>query len=115
MFYAGTADIELYRTETDSYRSNLTSAAPSIWVALHATDGEPPYGISAVTADPVEGESLTESGSALVEAVVMPAPVRDAIAAFVAEHHVEHHVFQKRERDRADPEALARRRPRVRE
>jgi len=37
----------------------------------------------------------------------MPAAVRDAIASFVADHHVEH-IFEKRKRDRADPEALAR-------
>jgi hypothetical protein len=40
----------------------------------------------------------------------MPEPVCAMIAAFVAEHHVEQ-PFHKRERDRADPEALARRGP----
>ena len=109
-FYAGAADIELYRTETDNYRSNLASGAPSLWVALHATGGDPPYEIAVVTADPAEGEALTEPGQAIVEAVAMPDPVRDAIASFVAEHHVER-AFQKRKRDRADPEALARRGP----
>ena len=38
----------------------------------------------------------------------MPDPVRETVAAFVAEHHVEQ-VFFKRKRDRADPQALARR------
>jgi hypothetical protein len=37
--------------------------------------------------------------------------LRDTIAAFVGEHHVEQ-VFEKRRRDRADPEALGRRGPR---
>jgi hypothetical protein len=107
-FYAGPAEIELYRTETDNYRTNLASAAPSIWVALHATGGEPPYEIVAVTADPEEGEGLTEPGQGIVEAVPMPESLRGAIAAFVAEHHVEQ-VFEKRKRDRADPESMARR------
>ena len=35
----------------------------------------------------------------------MPDAVRDIVAAFVAEHHVER-AFSKRQRDRADPEAL---------
>jgi hypothetical protein len=109
-FYAGAAEIELHRSETENYRSNLTSGSPSIWVALHATGGEPPYEIAAVTADPAEGEALTEPGQAIVEAVGMPDLVRDAIASFVAEHHVER-AFETRKRDRADPEALARRRP----
>jgi hypothetical protein len=46
--------------------------------------------------------------------VAMPAPVRTAIEAFVAEHHVER-PFHKRERSRADPEALARRSPLAKE
>lgn len=110
-FYAGEADIELYRSETGNYRDNLNSGAPTIWVSLHATGGDPPYQIAVVTADPAEGESLTEAGGAIVEAVTMPYPVQEAIASFVAKHHVET-VFAKRRRDRADPEAMARREPR---
>jgi hypothetical protein len=108
-FYAGAADIALYRTETGNYRDNLALGRPSLWVALRPTGVEPPYDLLAVTADPAEGESFTQVGDDLVEAVPMPAPVRDAVAAFVAEHHVERQFF-KRKRDRADPESLARRR-----
>jgi len=75
-YYAGAAEIELYRSEADNYRRNLAMDAPSIWVALQATGGEPPYEIAAVTADPAEGEGLTEPGQAIVEAVVMPELVR---------------------------------------
>ena len=88
-FYAGVAEIELYRTETENYRDNLVSAAPSVWVALLSTAGDPPYRIAAVTADPAEGEALTEPGQGIVEAVPMPTSVRDTIASFIAEHHVE--------------------------
>ena len=109
-FYAGAAEIELYRTETTNYRDNLASGAPLLWIALRPTGVEPPYDIVAVTADPAEGESLTESGNDLVDVVPMPEPVRVVIEAFVAEHHVERQ-FYKRKRDRADPEALARRGP----
>jgi hypothetical protein len=107
IFYAGEAEIELYRTEADNYRRNLASATPAIWVALQETGGDPPYAVAAVTADPAEGEGLTEPGQGIIEAVAMPEPLRQAIAGFVAEHHVEQ-VFRKRTRDRADPEALAR-------
>lgn len=108
-FYAGAADIELHRSESANYQRNLESGEPAIWVALQPTDGEPPYRLGAVTADPAEGESFTEAGQAIVEAVPMCAPVLDAIADFVAAHPVQAH-FEKRQRDRADPEALARRR-----
>ena len=110
-FYAGGAEIELYRSEADNYLRNLEPAAPAVWVALQETGGDPPYAVAAVTVDPAEGEGLTEPGQGIVEAVAMPGPLRHAIAAFVAEHYVER-VFEKRKRDRADPEALARHDPR---
>jgi hypothetical protein len=113
-FYAGAAEIELYRSDTENYRRNLESGSPSVWVALQPTANDPPYEVAAVTADPAEAEGLTESAQAIVEAVAMPESLRDAVAAFVAEHHVER-IFEKRTRDRADPEALARRRPRRRD
>jgi hypothetical protein len=109
-FYAGAAEIDLYRTETANYRNNLASGAPVLWVALRPPAVEPPYDVVVVTADPAEGESLTEAGNDLVDVVPMPEPVREVIEAFVAEHHVER-PFYKRQRDRADPEALARRGP----
>ena len=109
-FFAGTAEIALYRTESGFYRDNLLSGAPSLWVVLRPTGVEPPYEIAAVTADPNEGEAFTQAGDDLVEALPMPEPVRDLVEAFVAEHHVEQ-PFVKRKRDRADPDALARRTP----
>jgi hypothetical protein len=86
------------------------AGAPMLWVALRQTGVDPPYEVFAVTADPAEGEAWTEAGSDLVDVVPMPETVRATIDAFVAEHHVER-VFHKRQRDRADPEALARRGP----
>jgi hypothetical protein len=109
-FYAGAAEIALYRTETGNYRDNLATGAPMLWVALRPTGAEPPYQLFAVTADPAEGEAFTEAGNDLVDVVPMPEAMREVIAAFVAEHHVER-PFHKRQRDRADPEALARRAP----
>ena len=109
-FYAGAAEVALYRTETAHYRDNLASGSPSLWVALRPTDAEPPFDLVAVTADPAEGEGFTQNGDHLVEPVPMPEPVRAIVEAFVAEHHVEQ-PFVKRKRDRANPEALARRGP----
>jgi Protein of unknown function (DUF3305) len=107
-FYAGAADVELYRSETTYYRDNLACDAPVLWVVLRPTGLEPPYDLVAVTANPAEGEAITEPGTDLVETVPMPEPVRAAVAAFVAEHHVEQ-AFFKRKRDAADPQSLARR------
>jgi hypothetical protein len=107
-FYAGSAAVELFRTETANYLGNLASGTPSLWVVLRQTGGEPPYEVFTVTADPAEGEAFTEAGDDLVDFVPMPATIVEALEAFIAEHHVER-PFHKRQRDRADPEALARR------
>jgi len=109
-FYAGSAEIGLYRTETGNYRDNLASGEPKLWVALRPSGTEPPYEIFTVTADPAEGEALSETGSDLVDVVAMPDSVRAQIEEFIAQHHVER-PFYKRQRDRADPEALARQGP----
>jgi hypothetical protein len=109
-FYAGAAEIHLYRTEAGYYRDNLASGTPQLWVALRPTGVDPPYQLIAVTADPAEGEAFTQVGDDLVDVVPMPPQVREIVEAFVAEHHVEQPEF-KRKRDRAEPEAPARRGP----
>jgi len=108
-FYAGRADISLYAAETSAYRDNLGSGSPGLWVVLRPTEADPPYELFGVTADPSEGEAMTEAGSNIVEPVAMPEAIREMVAAFVAEHHVEREFF-KRKRDRANPDSFARRR-----
>ena len=110
LFYAGSRIIDLHRSETARYRDNLATGNPLLWVVLSPAEGDWPYTLAAVTADPAEGEVFTEAGANLVETVAMPDVVREAVESFVAEHHVERE-FVKRKRDRANPEALARRQP----
>ena len=106
IYYAGPFELSLHAGETAHYRDNLISGQPCLWVALQPVAGDE-YEIATVTADPYEGESLTQGNGEVVEAVPMPPDVRDTIAAFVEAFHVER-PFVKRKRDRADPEALAR-------
>jgi hypothetical protein len=108
LFYAGSATVDLHRSETDRYRDNLATGVPSIWIVLSPSENTWPYAVAAVTADPAEGEAFTGAGANLVEAVVMPDLLREKIEKFIAEHHVERE-FVKRERRRPDPESLARR------
>jgi Protein of unknown function (DUF3305) len=99
-YYAGDAVIELHRTETANYRDNLASDAPLLWVILRPGSGEMGLDLLLVTADPAEGEALTGAGNDLVESVPMPVFIRQIVANFIAEHHVEQ-VFFKRERSKA--------------
>jgi hypothetical protein len=109
-FYAGAAEIELYRSEAGNYRENLLVETPLLWVALRPSESDPPYTLAGVTADPAEGESWAGLDNDLVDTVAMPAAVESVVADFVSQHYVEQ-TFRKRKRDRADPEALARRGP----
>ena len=68
---------------------------------------------SLVTADPSEGEGMTEAGNDIVEPVPMPDIVRDMVAAFVAEHHVEQRSSSA-SATAPNPEALGRRPPAAR-
>jgi hypothetical protein len=105
-FYAGEAAIELHRTETANYRQNLASGKPALWVVLRPTAKDsagPAFDILTVTADPAEGEALTDAGNDLVAAVPMPAAIIAAIDGFYAEHHVER-PFNKRQRSLGGPQ-----------
>ncbi|KAB1070828.1 DUF3305 domain-containing protein [Methylobacterium planeticum] len=105
-FYAGAYEVRLHISETAHYRDNLVSGRPSLWVSLRQIAGEA-YEIASVTADPYEGEALAEGIGEIVEPVPMPETLQASIAEFIAAFHIERR-FEKRKRDRADPEALAR-------
>ena len=109
LFFAGEAVIELHRTETNNYRDNLGSGAPALWVIMRPTASDPPYELLAVTADPAEGETFTDAGSNLVEAVPMLSAIGEIIARFIARHHVER-PFVRRQRDQQTPSDPAARR-----
>jgi hypothetical protein len=110
LFLAGHAEVALHPTDTTNYRDNLTSAAPSAWVVLRQAETAPGFELHLVTVDAGEAHIYAEAGNHLLEALPMPPGLRAVTEAFVAEHHVERR-FQKRRRDRADPEALGRRGP----
>jgi hypothetical protein len=111
-FYAGSSGLEFFSSDTTGYRENLASGAPQLWVALREIEAPPGISLLRVTADPAEGESLTEPGTDIVEQLPMPPSIVEHLSRFVAMHHVER-VFMKRQRDRADPEALAHRDPTI--
>jgi hypothetical protein len=99
-YYAGSATIELFSSDTANYRDNLADGVPQIWVALRRPDGGAELELTKVTADPTEGEALFESGCEVIGTVPMPAEIAAWIAAFVDRFHIER-VFHKRKRDRA--------------
>jgi hypothetical protein len=105
-YYAGAAEIALHASSTGHYRDNLSASRPSVWVVLRPVGDEAE--LVSATVDPYEGEALAESIGDVVEAVPMPPDVQRRVQGFVDAYHVEREFF-KRRRDRANPEALARR------
>ena len=98
-YYIGAAEIVLATSETGQYRANLLTPPPRLWVVTQEAGDT--LSLSAVTADPSEGESYTETGASLVSVVPMPADIAGWVAEFVDAHHVER-VFVKRKRKRAE-------------
>ena len=113
-YFAGTIEMEFFGSDTTMYRENLRSRQPSLWVVLRHTAASPGVVLHMVTPDPADAEALTETGTDIIEAVPMPVEIRQQLAAFVEANHVER-PFIKRKRDRADPDAMARRVPRFRQ
>ncbi|HYF06745.1 MAG TPA: DUF3305 domain-containing protein [Acetobacteraceae bacterium] len=110
LFFAGRTEVWLHPTDTDNYKHNLEAAQPLVWVVLRPADAAPGLSLACVTVDGGEAHLYADSGSDLLESLPMPEFLRAPLAEFVARHHVER-AFHKRKRDRADPEALARRAP----
>jgi hypothetical protein len=100
--YAGSFLLELHRTDTATYRDNLFTGAPRIWVALRPNADR--VAVVGVTADPAEGESYTEAGSDIIETVPMDPEIERLLAAFVTEHHVERAFIKRRRRRWASDE-----------
>jgi Protein of unknown function (DUF3305) len=110
LFFAGTAEVALHPTDTSNYKHNLEAGQPLVWVALRRAETAAGFVLQAVTVDPGEAHLYADAGDDLLESLPMPPGLRAETAAFVARHHKERE-FHKRRRDRADPEALARRGP----
>lgn len=107
LFLAGRTEVELHPTDTTNYRDNLQADPPLIWVVLREAEAPPGLRLYTVTVDAGEAHLYADVGNDLLEALAMPARMRAAVEAFVAQHHVER-TFLKRRRDRADPEAMGR-------
>lgn len=110
LFFAGVAEVALHPTDTSNYKHNLEAAQPLVWVTLRPAETPSGHALQAVTVDPGEAHLYADAGEDLLESLPMPPGLRAVAADFVARHHKERE-FHKRKRDRADPEALARRGP----
>ena len=102
--HAATFPLELHRKETPSYKANLESDEPSIYVVLRNEPAEGsawPVHVHLATPSPYEAQAYGEAEGEVIHRVPMPAEVVDLLAAYVAAHHKEE-PFRKRQRGRGE-------------
>lgn len=102
LYLAATLPLSLHRSDTPSYRVNLASEPPSVYVVLRRVASEDRPGDVQpflVTAAPDEAEAYL-TGDDQVDPVPMPASVVAWVQHFIDVHHVED-SFVKRQRDDA--------------
>mgnify|MGYP001158552552 CR=1 FL=1 len=95
-FYAGNLPLNLYRKETEGYRTNLSQPGPSLYVVLRSIDEEYPRPFL-VTACPYEAADYEISGDERADKVPMPPEILALVGHFIEAHHVEE-PFAKRKR-----------------
>jgi hypothetical protein len=107
-YHGGKAGLELFPRETETYKYNLESEQPAVYVMLRRAEaGKLPYQLYGATVCPGEAQAHHDTGDDIIDAVPMPAEVAAWLAKFVIEHHQEPEPRFKRKRDRQDPESLA--------
>jgi hypothetical protein len=95
-YYAGATELELYPRETDTLKFNIEGPAPSIYVFLRRHLHPPGMMVLGATVCVGEAHAHADTGSDLVEAVLMPPAIAAWTADFVARHHVEQENFKRR-------------------
>jgi hypothetical protein len=112
-YFGGNLDIELFRGETDGYRTNLSQATPVVYVVLRRNaeavvlEFEP----FLATACPYEAMSYSEDNDDIVEGVPMPPEVMEWLREFVALHHVDRPFVKRKNKRHKDDESGRRPQP----
>lgn len=100
-YHAATVPLELYRTDTEAYLTELTTKVPSIYVVMRETMAHD-SGLEVVlaTASPYDGQDYADNGEDIVELVPMPPALKALVHNWVAKHHHQER-FVKRQRDKS--------------
>lgn len=95
----GTLTLEIFRTDTEGYKQNLSLDPPVVFVVLREDEDDPEHRMRPVMATvcPNTAQDFMDSGDDIVETPPMPDPVIAWLTDFVADHHVER-PFKKRRR-----------------
>ena len=97
-YHASTMPLELHRSETEAYRTNLADTPPRIYVLLREDEegGEHEVVPFLVTASPYEAQDYLDSGEDIIDGVTMPDAVIAWIQAFIDAHHMDERFFKRK-------------------
>ena len=99
-YHAATVPLELYRTDTEAYLTELSTKVPSIYVVMRENaELESGLEVVLVTASPFDGQDYADNGEDIVELVPMPPALKALVREWVDTHHKEE-KFIKRRRDK---------------
>ena len=102
-YHAATLPLELHRSDTEAYRTNLADNPPRVYVVLREDedDEDEDHELSPflVTVSSYEAQDYLDSGEDIVDGVTMPDSVIAWVQAFIDAHHVDK-PFIKRKRRR---------------
>ncbi|NOR62589.1 MAG: DUF3305 domain-containing protein [Rhodobacteraceae bacterium] len=99
-YHAATVPLELHRTDTEAYLTELSTKVPSIYVVMRE-NAELESGLEVVlaTASPFEGQDYADNGEDIVELVPMQPALKALVREWVDLHYKEE-KFVKRRRDK---------------
>ncbi len=99
-YHAATVPLELHRTDTEAYLTELSTKVPSIYVIMRECDDtESGLEVVLATASPFDGQDYADNGEDIVELVPMPPALNALVHEWVNKHHKEE-KFVKRRRDK---------------
>ena len=99
-YHAATLTLELFSSETEGYKYNLSLEPPQIYVVMAPTDDpddKHEIDVRLVTVCPYEAADYLDGSEDIVEAAPMPPVLAAWVAEFVETHHVDQ-PFVKRKR-----------------
>lgn len=96
-YHAGTLDVDMYRSDTEAYRTNMTNDPPVVYVVMCEEDeGEHDVLPFAATVSAFEAQDYLDAGENMVEGVPMPDGMIAWVQAFIDRHHVDTPFVKRR-------------------
>ena len=107
-YHAGTLEVDMYRSDTEAYRTNLTNDPPVVYVVLREDDeSEHEFVPFDATVSAYEAQDFADAGENLVEGVPMPDVMIAWVQAFIDSHHVDEPFVKRKFRKQKDGGASA--------